>query len=69
MPLQYQLHQTDVAVSLCEIHNQYPITLSLAQLVCALEYLHTELLVVHRDIKPENVLLTERVRQYALRAP
>ena len=33
-----------------------------AQLVTALEYLHTELHVVHRDLKPENVLLTDKVR-------
>jgi len=29
-----------------------------AQLVLALEYLHTRLQVVHRDLKPENLLLT-----------
>jgi serine/threonine protein kinase len=29
----------------------------LAQIVCALEYLHTHLGVVHRDMKPENILL------------
>ena len=32
----------------------------MAQLVTALEYLHTVLHVVHRDIKPENILLTDR---------
>ena len=31
----------------------------MAELVSALEYLHTKLRVVHRDLKPENVLLTE----------
>jgi serine/threonine protein kinase len=33
----------------------------MAQVVAALEYLHTELQVVHRDLKPENILLTDKV--------
>ena len=30
-----------------------------AQLVCFLEYLHTELEVCHRDLKPSNILIGE----------
>lgn len=31
-----------------------------AQILCALEYLHTEMDLVHRDLKPGNIMVTER---------
>ena len=31
----------------------------IAEIILALEYLHTQLKIIYRDLKPENILLTE----------